>query len=169
MRECTKCEPCWLHGALHRRLTLRPAKTIGSGSGSPGDFPISESRTCEQNKCVFFTGQSPNLTQKMRPTPQRGQPTASEAPPTVPSTTPRSPSTTRTLMASLQPAVPRATGLPSAYGARHKRPSKARQTTHLIYATARARTMPTTAPARTLGLSSRTAPLVSCRPGVSSA
>jgi hypothetical protein len=121
VRECTKREPCWLHGALHRRLTLRPAKNIDSGSGSPGDFPTSESRTCEQNKCVNFTGQSPNLTQKMRPTPQRGQPTASEAPPTVPSTTPRSPSTTRTLMASPQPAVPRATRLPSAHGSRHKK------------------------------------------------
>ena len=63
MRECTKREPCWLHGALHRRLTLRPSKNIDSGSGSPGDFPISESRTCEQNKCVFFTMQS----QKKRP------------------------------------------------------------------------------------------------------
>ena len=56
MRECMKRDPCWLHGALHRRLTLRPAKNIDSGSGSPGDFPISESRTCKQNKCVFLLG-----------------------------------------------------------------------------------------------------------------
>ena len=55
---------CWSHRALHPRLTLRPAKNIDSGPGLPGDFPISESHTCEQNKHVFSTEQSAELATK---------------------------------------------------------------------------------------------------------
>ena len=45
--------PTCPHGACTPRLTLRPAQRINSGSGAPGDFSTSESRTLEQNKDVF--------------------------------------------------------------------------------------------------------------------
>ena len=48
--------PTCPHGACTPRLTLRPAQRIDSGSGTPGDFPSSDSRTYEQNKDVFCTG-----------------------------------------------------------------------------------------------------------------
>ena len=59
-----KCDPCWSHGALHPRLALRPAKNIDSGPGSPGDFPISESRGPVHNRHVFSTEQSAELATK---------------------------------------------------------------------------------------------------------
>ena len=60
----TKRDLCWPHGALHPKVALRPAKTIDSGSRSPGYFPLSESRGPEQNKRVFFTWLSAELVPK---------------------------------------------------------------------------------------------------------
>ena len=43
---------------------MRPAKNIDSGPGSPGDFPISESRGPVHNRHVFSTEQSAELATK---------------------------------------------------------------------------------------------------------
>ena len=166
MHPDTKRDPCWPHGALHPKVALRPAKTIDSGSRSPGYFPLSESRGSEQNKHVFFhwaVGRASNKRTKASSWPQQGQPSASEAPPTVPSMTPQSVSTTKTLMDSPEPAVPRATGFLRAHSTRQKSPGEATKTTHLIYATTWAKRTPSTAPARALKLISRAATLASCR------